>query len=277
MLSDSHLSEIKSFFDQHGWVKVPEVLSAELIEDFQETVRVQLQLFLDKCNCDQSFTADRIAHDGAQWLKENGDGRSAEFYDTLWSTPAFINIGFSQRFISVIATLLETRRQNLYAPLVRCRIDHPEDESRTYGWHQEIFYTIPRSRYIQTWGPLVTDIPKQVGALRVLDKSFVGGIAPQTWNEIPVRTLQILVDEKTTDQYEEVHVETALGDMLFFDKCTIHASGTNTSDLTRYSFVGMYHDTSEPEYRCPQFPLWEFRGTSAREYFEQFAADNANK
>ena len=33
---------------------------------------------------------------------------------------------------------------SLYGHTNRCRIDPPEDERRTYDWHQETFYTIPK-------------------------------------------------------------------------------------------------------------------------------------
>jgi len=152
-----------------------------------------------------------------------------------------------------------TPSDTLYGWTNRVRIDPPQDERRTYGWHQEVFYTIPESRYIQTWCPVIRDTKVNNGTIWIAPGSHKEGIAKQSWNEIQGRATQIIIDQDIIDKYEQIQLEMSLGDMLFFDGKLAHRSGSNiTKDEIRFSLVGMWHDIKTKNFRGPK-PIFEQR------------------
>tara|TARA_B110001469_G_C9455206_1_gene229721 strand:- start:225 stop:686 length:462 start_codon:yes stop_codon:yes gene_type:complete len=149
------------------------------------------------------------------------------------------------------------------------RIDPPSDERRTYGWHQEIFYTIPDTKFLQTWCPMMRDTTIENGTIEIKKGSHKEGIAKQTWNEIEGRAIQIIIDPEITNKYKTIPLEMKVGDVLFFDGHLAHKSGQNsTKDEVRFSLVGMWNDTSYRGFNAPK-PNFISRTISAKEYFDQ--------
>ena len=158
---------------------------------------------------------------------------------------------------------------SLYGYTNRIRIDPPNDDRRTYGWHQEVFYTIPEARYLQTWCPILRNTTIDNGTIEIKPQSHKEGIAKQKWNEVKGRATQIIIDDDILDKYKTIQLEMEVGDLLFFDGRLAHRSGTNsTADEIRFSLVGMWHDTSHLPFRAP-LPNFESRTITAKEYYKK--------
>ena len=154
------------------------------------------------------------------------------------------------------------------------RIDPPRDERRTYGWHQEIFYTIPEAKFIQTWCPLIRDTSIENGTIEVCEGSHKEGIAKQTWNQIEGRAKQIIVNEEVVVKYKQKKLPMKKGEILFFDPHMFHRSGHNsTKDELRFSLVGMWNDTTHLKFKAPK-PEFKSRTFSAKDYFNQLQSRN---
>jgi len=161
----------------------------------------------------------------------------------------------------------------LYSWEHRVRIDLPLDERRTYGWHQEIFYTIPESRFLQTWCPILRDTTIENGTIEIKPKSHMEGITKQTWTEEDSKATQIIIDKSVLEKYKTIQLEMKLGDILFFDGHLAHRSGHNTTnDEIRFSLVGMWNDTNYKSFRAPR-PNFQLRSISAKEYFKSLLKD----
>lgn len=195
-----------------------------------------------------------------------------ERYDAAAQMPQFQRLA-ACRMLQYVANALLDRHPDapLYGFTQRCRIDGPGDERRTYGWHQEVFYTIPGSRFVQTWAPLGRDVDEAGGTIEVCVGSHRAGVAPQRWTEPEGRARQILVDEAEVAKYEQRALPMTLGQVLFFDPHLFHRSGRNRSDADRLTLVGMLHDVDATGFRAP-VPRFDYRGASPREAYERFAA-----
>lgn len=191
-----------------------------------------------------------------------------ERYDCAAMMPEFLRLVAKPEIVQTVNALLHRPIDRpLYCFTNRCRIDRPFDDRRTYGWHQEVFYTIPQSRFIQTWAPLISDTTVENGTIEVLVGSHVEGIAPQTWTSRPHGAHQIIIAPEIVAKYEARPVPMKLGQVMFFDSRLIHRSGLNTSARTRYSMVGMYHDTDVVRVPVPRF---HYRGQTPRQWYETF-------
>lgn len=191
-----------------------------------------------------------------------------EIYDAAAQMPEFLRLAAKpETALWANALLGRPEGAPLYLFTARCRIDRPQDQRRTYGWHQEVFYTMPGSRFVQTWAPLIRDTTVENGTIEVCPGSHREGIARASWEETEGRALQVTVAPDVVARYEAVAVPMRLGQMLIFDGRLFHRSGHNASTQTRYSMVGQYHGAG---FRPPR-PTFDWRGQTPREYFRECA------
>ncbi|MDC0059861.1 phytanoyl-CoA dioxygenase family protein [Pelagibacteraceae bacterium] len=193
-----------------------------------------------------------------------------EIYDTVSYSSAFLKLLSDSQIEEITRELLKLKKHNtLYSWTHRIRIDPPKDERRTYGWHQEIFYTIPDTRFLQTWSPIIRSTTINNGTIEVCPGSHMEGVAKQTWSEKQGRVTQILVSEKIVKKYKQKPVPMKVGDLMFFDPHLFHRSGKNkTEDEIRFSLVGMWNDTNHRKFRSPQ-PIFKSRTISAKDNFNK--------
>jgi hypothetical protein len=192
-----------------------------------------------------------------------------ELYDTVSYSSCFLKMISANNIEDYVRSLLGlSKRNTIYSWTHRVRIDPPKDKRRTYGWHQEIFYTIPETRFVQTWCPLIRNTTIENGTIEICEGSHKEGIAKQTWNEVEGRATQIIVDEDIVAKYKQKKLPMNKGEILFFDPHMFHRSGNNsTKDEIRFSLVGMWNDTTYTKFRAPK-PEFKLRTISAKEYFE---------
>ena len=264
--------QAKEFFEEFGFVIYRDFFHQE-IRDF----KLELKKITNSCLLKLNFNtihSDSVYTEGIQLIERYDHEYVAAIYDTIISCPSFFRICGNLGTEHVIKTLLESGEDSsLYGFTNRCRIDPPMDDRRTYGWHQEVFYTIPKSNFIQTWAPLVFDTTRSNGTIEILPKSHHEFIAKQSWNEIPGRATQILVDHEISMKYQPTTIEMKLGEMLFFSGKLAHRSGTNSSAQVRYSLVGMYHDVLSKFFIAPKI-AFEYRQQTPFEYFNEVFPDD---
>jgi phytanoyl-CoA hydroxylase len=263
-------------FKQKGFLIIEDFYSEEEIEDFQNALKELIRAGLKKINDE---TIDISSYEGKEFdkglvaLESHDHFYVADIYDTLAQTTAFKRLTTKKETETAINQLMG-REQNapLYTFTCRCRIDPPKDNRRTYGWHQEVFYSIPESYFLQTWAPLVQNATKENGTIEVCVGSHANGVAPQSWNEIEGRALQIIVDEDCSKNYEQETIEIKVGSILIFDYRLFHRSGNNISNSVRYSLVGMYHDATNPNFYSANVSIG-YKKKQPKEYFNEVFAD----
>ena len=257
----------KSFFDENGFVILRNVLDETCLEDFNFELSEIIRAHLLKANIKDVYSNDEIFDIAMEHLEQKDHKFISSIYDTIFQCPSFLRVISEKSLTCSIRNLMGKPSVPLYGFTNRCRIDPPRDERRTYGWHQEVFYTVPKGNYLQTWAPLIRNTTIQNGTIQVAIGSHKEGIAKQSWNEIDGRATQILVNSEVIDKYEQTSVEMELGELLIFSGYLAHQSGTNTSNQYRYSLVGMYHDVSKFEFETPRVSF-EYRGISPKEFFD---------
>tara|TARA_B100000287_G_scaffold293686_1_gene277005 strand:- start:263 stop:1111 length:849 start_codon:yes stop_codon:yes gene_type:complete len=198
-----------------------------------------------------------------------------EGYDIISYSSTFLRFLSNKKIELLTKQLLGLSNTNsLYGWTNRIRIDPPSDERRTYGWHQEVFYTIPQSKYLQTWAPVIRNTTSQNGTIWIAPKSHKEGVAKASWTEKDGRATQIIVDPAVMKKFEKIELEMNVGDVLFFDGKLAHKSGHNsTADEIRFSLVGMWHNIWEKHFRGPK-PNFDFRSPyTPKEYWSKCNED----
>ena len=259
-----------AFFEDNGFVIIKDFYADEDLNDFKSEVKNIINAYLIKAGLQEiDSTKDDVLTNGILALEEKDHEYVAAIYDTIFQSPSFFRIAGNRNTEKYIKDLLHIDTSHaLYGFTNRCRIDPPKDNRRTYGWHQEVFYTVPRGSYIQTWAPLIFDTTFENGTIEVAVGSHKENIADQTWNEFEGKATQILVADNIVQKYEQRVVEMKVGEILFFSGFLAHRSGNNISKQVRYSLVGMYHDVKHQPFFTPKLGF-AFRKSSPKQYFDE--------
>jgi len=259
------------FFEENGFVIIKNFLTTEILDDFKSEVKNIINAYLIKAELKEMDSInDDIFSNGILSLEYIDHDYVAAIYDTIFQSPSFFRILGNKNIELYIKKFLRLDSSHaLYGFTNRCRIDPPKDNRRTYGWHQEVFYTVPKGNFIQTWAPLIYDTTIGNGTIEVAVGSHKESIANQTWNESDGQATQILVEQNLVNKYEQRVVEMKVGEILFFSGFLSHRSGTNLSQQVRYSLVGMYHDVKHKPFFTPKIG-YTYRKSSPKEYFNEF-------
>ena len=267
-------SDQKKFFKDNGYIILNNYLNQSELTDFEIQYKFLIQNACRKAKLLPSDYDDDMFNKAMFEIEKISHELIAEIYDASSMIPSFLRIVSSKETESVINQLLENPpNAPLYCFTNRCRIDPPTDERRTYGWHQEIFYTIPKSKFLQTWCPLIRDATIENGTIWLCPKSHKNKIADQDWIESEEKALQVLVKDELVKQFTPIQLEMKLGDFLIFDPRLYHKSGINNSNEIRYSLVGMYHSALNIEFYAPQL-IFNYRKDSPKQYYDEFFKKN---
>jgi len=256
----------KQYFDEFGFVIIKNGIDKPILDDFKQELLRIIRAYFSKANISEDISDEQIFHKGMELLEDSDHMFVASIYDTISLSPAFLRIVSSGLIEKLVCSFLEKPNAPLYGYTNRCLIAPPLDEIRKYDWHQEVFYTVPRGSFIQTWAPLISDTSVLNGTIQIAPGSHREGIAKQTWTEIDGRASYPMIDDEIMAKYDQLSVEMKLGELMLFSGYLAHRSGTNSSDKHRYSLVGMYHDVSAQEFIAPSVDL-NHRGQTPEEYF----------
>jgi ectoine hydroxylase-related dioxygenase (phytanoyl-CoA dioxygenase family) len=144
-------------------------------------------------------------------------------------------------------------------------------------WHKDIFYTIPKSRYVHMWVPLLHDADEKIGTLQVIPGSHKLGIGKQKINIHTDYNHRYTMDPDYVKDMPSTSVDVKLGQVLLFDHRLIHRSGQNTSDKVRCTMLGLVHDVTNPDF-LPVSTLYNYHKQTPEGYFaEVFNSEDARK
>ncbi|WP_042683748.1 phytanoyl-CoA dioxygenase family protein [Candidatus Nitrosotenuis chungbukensis] len=247
------------FFNENGYLVLSDFFQINELNNFKNSLRRIILTQLKKASKihPQISIADFIGKefDDAMIKFEEIDHQYvADIYDTIYSTSAFLQLSSKKEISECINQLLKREVDSpLYIDQSRCRIDPPFDpHNKKCGWHQEVFYYVPNSNFVQTWAPLIHNATKENGAIEVCVGSHKN-TAKQSCSNPKSEKYSFIVDESEVEKFQKTTMELKLGQLLIFNSRLIHRSGNNLSKEVRYSLVGINHDLDNEYFIPPRF------------------------
>ncbi len=267
--------EQKNCFDVNGYLIIKNYFTKKELDDFKEMLRRLIQTALVRCSSINSEIKLDM-YDGKEFdegllkLESIDNNIISNIYDTIPNTPEFLRI-VSKETTSNYINQLSNRDIDtpLFATYNRCRLDLPKDDRRNVKWHQEVFYSIPKSEFLQTWSPLIRDTTIENGSIEICPTSHKNGIANQSYDPDSNTPTPYTVEEKEIEKYHPLRTEMKLGDFMIFNSRLIHRSGVNLSKEIRFSLVGMYHNTDLESFIPPKIEL-TLPNLSNLNYYDEF-------
>ena len=273
--SDLLSEEQVQSFDENGFLVVDDVFPKEDLHNFDAALHhIVKDVFRHalRVNPDIRISEEDWEDTDRLFIELiNLDKKYLEIiYDTVWQTGPFLSLVSNKNIRNCINQLLcRDSGAPLYGFINRCRMLPPGWYIGSAEWHQEVFQTVPDSRFLHVWAPLVHNSLKSTGTLDICVGSHKAGIAVQEWREKDNGVSTCTISDATVSNYVQKTIDLDVGQAVVMSGLTIHRSGQNDSDNVRYAIVGVFHDVGDPNFRPVRYDF-KYREQTPKEYFHKF-------
>ncbi len=279
------VTDYKSSFDELGYAVIESALPIEAFDKvktiLENIVNVAIQKFL---SAEQKNDIKNLSDLDSKLVFLNSiNPRIITFIQrTISRSPEFFNLSGSPIISQWMRTFLSLEENSpLYLLSNGIIFTIPRETikrstSFDIGWHKDIFFTIPESRFLHVWIPLLHDATKEIGTLKVCPGSHKAGVGKQIYDPTATFNYTFMMDPEEVKKYNPVSVEVKRGDALIFDARLIHASGENTSEHIRCTMLGIYHDISSEAF-YPVQTTYKYHHKTPEQYFYELYGDEKIK
>jgi ectoine hydroxylase-related dioxygenase (phytanoyl-CoA dioxygenase family) len=161
-----------------------------------------------------------------------------QVYDAIKQIPEFMQLVTLSKNFELFSLIRKNSMAGLAANSYGIRIDLPSEEKYRTLWHQEFPAQLRSLNGLVFWSPLV-DITKDLGPVKLLDKSHMQGVLPVYQDNNDGRSgaysLRLRDENEIVSKFEIVEPCLKVGDLLVMDFNLVHCSGVNKSDSPRFS------------------------------------------
>jgi len=173
-------------------------------------------------------------------------------YDSLKTSLPLTQLVTDDNVVDNVARSLQIKPSDLSISEPMCRLDVPSDQRNAFDWHQDRSY-FPQNRDglhgLVCWIPL-TDITEEMGAIHISPKSHLEGNLKlaQKSKQDSLHSTQIPVPNEFVKKYEDVIVQSNVGDLVLFNMLVFHRSGKNTSNQVRLTIQARFHTSTADDF-----------------------------
>lgn len=174
-----------------------------------------------------------------------------EVYDAVKQIPAFVRLLASEKHEQVFPQLRNTSLPGIAAGGYGIRIDNPGEEKFRAPWHQEYPAQFRSLDGLVFWSPLV-DITPELGPVEFCVGSHKEGVFrvhtkdPKNPQKTGAYALVLENAEEIVARYPHATPLSHPGDLVIVDWLTLHASGVNQGQRSRWAMQFRYFNFNDP-------------------------------
>ena len=240
-------------FARDGFVVLPVFYEPAEVEAVQLGVHSIIGLLIEQHQLaiDQPAFAPETFDAGYQELIAHDRALGGVVYDAVKQIPAFIRIVASSRHEAVMRQVRGTDAPAIAAGGYGIRIDNPGEEIFRAGWHQDYPAQFRSLDGLVFWSPLQA-MSEELGPVEFCVGSHQDGLAPVRESNAnnPDKTgaygLTLADEAALVAKYEKAAPLTQPGDLVLVDFLTLHRSGENRADRSRWSMQMRWFNFAEP-------------------------------
>lgn len=198
----------------------------------------------------EPFAPDRF-DDGYQALIARDRSLGGEVYDAVKQIPAFFRLLGDPRHESLFKALRPKAIPGIAAGGHGIRIDNPNEERFRAAWHQEYPSQLRSMDGLVFWAPLLP-ITAELGPVQFCSGSHTAGALPvftrdhENHDKTGAYAVRLKDEAQLLGRYERIAPLTSPGDLVVIDFLTLHASGLNNSQRSRWSLQFRYFNFDDP-------------------------------
>jgi Phytanoyl-CoA dioxygenase (PhyH) len=174
-----------------------------------------------------------------------------EVYDAIKQIPGFIRLVVSANHDTIFSQLRQSDLPGVAAAGYGIRIDNPLEDKYRAPWHQDYPAQFRSLDGLVFWSSLVP-VTQSLGPVEFCIGSHKNGLAPVYTNDPKnpdksgAYALTIKNEESLISSYPHIAPLTQPGDLIIIDFLTLHRSGLNISERSRWSMQMRYFNFHEP-------------------------------
>jgi hypothetical protein len=242
-----------AFFQENGYLILKGFYDVSRdIEPIQRDIYKIIGLVADRHNVSiqRAPFAPETFDTGYNQLIKINRSFGGEIYDLVKQIPAFLRLISHQRSDDVFCNLRGTTQSGIGADSYGIRIDNPNEDKFRSHWHQEFMFQPQSIDGIVFWTPLLPVRP-ELGPVIILPKSHKDGLCMYSKGttyaaKTGAYQIGIYEEDQVVAQYQQIAPLTEPGDLLLMDFLTIHGSGANTSQRSRWSVQSRFFNYLDP-------------------------------
>lgn len=173
---------------------------------------------------------------------------AGEVYDLIKQLPPFLRLVCGKKSEELFCKIRNSDAPGIGSGSYGIRIDNPSETKFLSHWHQEFFYQPQSLDGIVFWTPLV-QMSQNIGPVRILENSHKDGLCDYAKNYMHksgAYQYGIHREGSVIKKYKQKEPLTNPGDLLIMDFLTIHSSGYNMSNRSRWSVQYRFFNHKEP-------------------------------
>jgi hypothetical protein len=182
---------------------------------------------------------------GLQYLIANYRPLVGVLYNAVKKLPNYLRLACNEKHDQYCRVLLETSFVGFANRGYGIRMDNPCEDEYSTQLHQDYVSQLSGQSAIVTWSPL-RHVTEELGRLTIYPGSHRSGVFPILKTGEGSRGLVIADEDKLAANYPGLAPEVQVGDCLMLHFLTLHQSGKNRSDRTRWSMLSRYFDFNHP-------------------------------
>jgi hypothetical protein len=189
--------------------------------------------------------------EGYQNLIKVNRAHGGEVYDAVKQIPALMRLVGSVEHETLFAQLRDDAVPAIAAGGYGIRVDNPGEERFRAPWHQEYPSQLRSLDGVVFWSPLVP-VTLDIGPVRLCVASHRDGPVPvytrdpRNPDKSGAYALTLKDEAALVSRYEQVAPLSTPGDLMIIDFLTLHASGQNSGQRSRWSMQFRYFNFNEP-------------------------------
>lgn len=248
-LTDAQLNA----FQTGGFAVLPAFYEPAEIEPIQRGIHAIIGMVIEAEGLSIEQPSFEAANFDAGFQELIADDRAlgGRVYDAVKQIPAFMRLVASEKHEAVVRQVRGTDVPAIAAGGYGIRIDNPNEDKFRAGWHQDYPAQIRSLDGLVFWSPLI-EMTAELGPVEFCVGSHKDGLAPvrEVDADNPDKTgaygLTLADEAERVARYEKVAPLTQPGDLVLIDFLTLHRSGANVSNRSRWSLQMRWFNFAEP-------------------------------
>ena len=202
-----------------------------------------------------------------------------ELYDAVKQIPDFMRLVSSKKNDQVFIQLRQTNLPAIASAGYGIRIDNPHEEKYRSLWHYEYRDQLRSVDGIVFWSPLVS-ISNDLGPVQICPKSHLGGLRrsylrdPENPEKTGAYSMRLENESEIINQYGVTAPLSEPGDLILMDFLTLHSSGINIGNRSRWSMQFRYFNFEHPSGIRIGWKGCVASGTDLRDVHPELIIDN---
>ncbi len=244
--------EMQQQFHAQGFLRIPGFYDVEQdILPIQKGIYDILQILLKAQGMQDLCTDFDAAHfdAGYQALIAKDRQLGGIVYESVKQIPAFVRLTAHPGYSNLLQNLRPGSLPGIASKGCGIRIDNPGETQYQAPWHQDYLAQLKSPDGLVFWSPLIAVTP-EMGPVEFCQGSHRQGAIPvyseRTTGQTGAYALRLQAEAQHLSQYAKIAPLSQVGDLIIIDFLTIHRSGTNRSNRSRWSLQIRYFNYQHP-------------------------------